>query len=1227
MEDLLHFAGWRSYCWFRGKCEINVNSTARRSTMKIILAFCGLIGLLAITCFGQDYSITPVPANLVKDSNTTFLVDLTTLKTTADFSLGTSQLNVDTNAFQAGLGYQGTVGFSTGQNFPTNAWTLELVIQVPAAAASVDPIMLGSWEGDSSSFKFNFDLEAAWGVRSEMYCWDPADGFKAIPYAGGQHYSIQASATDRSVYVAFGVDFANQNYMASAREVSGAILDSNIVFISTPNIDTSFLSGFPTNQQAAELARRWAATRTRFATTMPSTLILGNTNVIIKALRLSNRYRSEIFTATPMLPASNSVTWLPSQLDATRTTNRTVVRTVGYGLYNDISEPVNESFLVLSNGGAPVTLQLTNVPVGLYTYYVWGQIDPRGRANLNQVWKPCPMDFQAKDAGGTVLAHGRMMLKQAFTPRRMQGFHFHLDTQPTNVTLTFQLAPAAMETAWIQKIVMFDQLSNSPNVAIKSAQYLAPGPTNQLSLITAARQQRDDAIWSTLPPLNTPLIIEGQPTLFESPPNNLPVDTWVTRAFTNLLDYQVPAHTFDPLDFLDTNNGAVFPQSNILTSVPWPGAFGDDGTGVFYSASNFPSLPSDIYNTKRAELLGDRYLTYFASIVNSRGSLWGLQNALGYFNTGDPNLGQDAALALVRFAYDWPALEMNVQEVRYSEMSPDLESGADWSYEYNRNGKMQYTGWSGFQSQWLLEAYDQVFPFIKNNQVFATEVHRYIPWVQTPQDVIKLLDNYLAFPTVRDIQRNMVDPSDNVPGYAGQVLGPNSYTAPWFDLTQLYSIVYPLNGGTYQEMYGTALPRSGSQYIGSLMVYGFDAAEGTIQQASLIQWAKANGVAVPMDLSDMTKYPTIRSAGNLLVDMWVGGGFPFMVGDSSGGPHTGRIAVSTLAAATNTLQQEFNLDGDQRIAWLLANDFGYTNGSIVSAATSQADPILYATNRVIPDWGAILEMEPAETNAVNKTSATFRLGIGEGHVHSDYLDLNLFGMGLPLAVDLACRNEGSFWSRPAASWSFLHNHALAHITDDPSGAGVQNGEPWLRAFAPPLISGSYTDSLVNAQLDRDVLLMQVGSSETFYAFDVQRLTGGVYHTWAFHGCESSNLQLNVPMAPSSTRWVDRTLEGTQFAGTSTNVLQATWTMTRNAQNIPYSFSGGGVLQTVACEQAILGAAYNPALPPVNVRATLLGRGGRHGVTREPLLRCLQLFFPISLGADNQRNPIGISCDL
>jgi len=1154
------------------------------------LAGCAL-ALCVFSAYSQDYLPAPVPASFTQDTNTTFLVDLTTVKTVADYALGSNQLTLEATNFEAGEGYTGPIGVSTARNWPTNAWTIEMLVRVPylsTVLASNNPIGLVDWVNNSVGCQFDFSLDPGFGVKSKIYSWNPGNGsFMEIPYAGGNGYSIQNSAADEWVYIALGCDFVNHLCLTSARNPAGAILNSNINFMPVPSSMT--------NSPAA-----WLAMQGYFSTGMPSTLTIGNSLVEIQAIKISNCYRSNIFNMTLVMPLASSNNWIPSTLDPTRTATQMVVRAVGFpqGYQNYIQMPVAETYLQLLPGSPPITITLTNQPLGLYSFMVYGQIAPSNRTSLNQVWNPCPLDFAAYGSSSNLLASGEMLLKQAFDPRRMQGFHVHVDVQDT-VTATFSLPARATETVWIQQISLVDQLAGLPDVAVKTSQnFFTGGATNQDTILTTARMQRDDLIWSSLPPLNTPLQIEGINNSFQKPPAGIATDGWITAAFSNILTvpWYEPQHTFAPLDFLDTNTGAIFPQSQILA---WPvqalpGAYPDYGWGSFFPTNG--GWTGGWYYAQRAQLLGAQYLLFAGAVENPQGTQYGLDLGDNYFSNGVPDIGHDGAMALVRLAYDWPALEMNLHEVRLCTQSPDLDYSQDWSFPQHRNGKMLYTGDSGQEMPWLFNTYDQLFPYIQSNQVFAAAVHREVPWVNTPQDVIRLLDRFLVFASVMDATNGSqeIDPSGNVELLAGQELGPSSYSSNLFNLTDNVDSIYPISG-TDQELYATALSRSGVYYIGSFMCYAVESAQNTIQQASLIQNAEANGIDALMNLANVTEYPKVRSAGNFLIDMWVAGGFPFMVGDASGGPHTGLQSSSVLRAAGNSLVQAFNLYGDPRHAWELKNVVGITtNSSINAAAATVTDPILYATSRVVPDYGAILEMEPGDPNTLHKTSATFRLGIGSGHAHYDYLDLNLFGMGLPLAVNVACRDEAGDWSRPSSTWSFLSNHALGHETNDPSVSGSQNGEPWLRAFAPPLVSGSYLDPspLNGFELDRDTILMQVGTNETFYAFDVQRVTGNTYHTWCFHGCESSNLVLNVPMqSQPNNEWINRTLEtAPQLVGSSTNMLQATWTMTRQAQSIPYSFDGGGTLQTVACEQTVLGALYNAALPPVNVRATLLGRG-------------------------------------
>ena len=54
----------------------------------------------------------------------------------------------------------------------------------------------------------------------------------------------------------------------------------------------------------------------------------------------------------------------------------------------------------MSKGDKPLTLTLKNLSIGRYSLRIYGSIDPNGRTAFDRVWKPCPMEFAARDAKG-----------------------------------------------------------------------------------------------------------------------------------------------------------------------------------------------------------------------------------------------------------------------------------------------------------------------------------------------------------------------------------------------------------------------------------------------------------------------------------------------------------------------------------------------------------------------------------------------------------------------------------------------------------------------------------------------------------------------------------------------------------------------------------------------------------------------------------------------------------
>ena len=1185
------------------------------------LALVAALSILAARpAASYDYLIKDVPPDFVKDADTTLLLDFSKDKPAGDFSAGERPTMKGDLLPDGGL--RGTASFASAGNFDPKAWTVEMILRLPAESVKIPNIALGGW--NAPDYRLNMNLTNGGGLAFRLYGprnqGGRAQEFMLNCGAGGNGFSLHQQGVDRWVYVAFGMDLPARRARCIVRDLNGDVFLRSVFFAGEGGLDVAFAKDMPDAQRAAAVAKAWSDMAASFVKGVPPRLTLGSPNVDLLKLRLSKVYRAAVLEPAPQAASANETAWTADQIDPARAKTREVNRMLSYGGYNERSFPVSESTIALTPDGPPLTLKFKDMKIGLYSFYLYGTIDPKGREKLTRVWKPCPIEFEVLNSRGERVEIARRLMKQSLGVRRMQGFALHVN-EPGDYTVTFKLLPAAQETPLIQRVTLVDHLAGLPDEPVKRSQNIATGKTGQLTELTEERKKRDDAIWSALPPCNLSLQVHGQCKEFSAPPAAANLPLWENKAFSGLASHNWPGAAFAPLDMINPKTKEVLSQADLIAGKPWPGPHPDDGTGIYLTKAEFPELAQDIYYTPRALLLGARTYVFLGLLGTWDWRGYGLPAK--YFASGSPATGHDAAMALVRLAYDWPAVEMNLHEIRLCTHSPDFEFNNDWST--GRNGKYFYEGWSGDMAVGLLTGYDQVFPYIKDNQVFADAVHRFIPWIKTPGDVIRFLDRQLVFSSVKDFNRGLIRAAD-VPDVAAQVLGPHRLTASLLDLTTQHVEIYPCKG-TFQELYATALSRSGCYYIASFMVYALGSSMGLVDKAYVIKCSREAGAPVTMDLSDLARYPRVTGAVNFMFGMWTAGGFPFMVGDASGGPHTGPDSARRVLARNREIHERgFAVTGDPRFAFVLKDWFGSKDPAVLKAAEGAQDPILFSKSHVIPDYAAFIECNPQEKDVTRKTAATLRLGIGQGHAHADYLDLNLFSMGLPLAVDLACRNEGDNWSRPGAAWSFLHNHAIAHdgpaapkegeppVTDpvgaiNPANAGSQTGEPRLRAFAPPLLRATYSDSTGKVRLDRDVLLMSVGDTGAFYTFDLQRLTGGDMHTWCFHGCESNDLALNVPMAPKTVRWIDRTLDGTHRVGVANDNLQATWQMTRESREYAHKFNKGGVIKTVACEQTVLGPRYDAKLPPVNVRATLLGRAGDAVMQGNPYSQSYAYCFP------------------
>ena len=486
----------------------------------------------------------------------------------------------------------------------------------------------------------------------------------------------------------------------------------------------------------------------------------------------------------PYLEApAGSVAFTPEQIDAQRVLHRQVERPLFESdgrSYTDHKRPaaeVSEAFLPLKKGAAPIAIKLKDLKTGLYSLFVYGTIARDGREKLPQVWKPCTMGFNLKDSSGKTVGTGLLCLKQSFFPRRMQGFHFQID-KAGDYTASFWLGASSQEVAEIISINLIDRLAGLPEVAVKTAQHLEAGSANQLKEISPERQAREEMVWKSLPPLNIHWVVQGQVPQFTKPPTALKLPKWRAQGLGEQTRWTTEM-VFETMDFVNPETGEVFPYEKILNCEAWPGERPDDGTGIYLTKAEFPELETDIYYCPRAEMIKDRFWVFFQALIGFQAK-WKDSLPYLYQANGDEKSGHDAALMLVRLAYDWPAVEMSLHDFRLCVQNPDLEFKIDATM-FRRNGKYFQDTWSGEQFCNMLKAYDALFPYIKGNQVFATQVSRFIPWIKTPEDVLRFLDRRLILAGIRDFNQGLIKGAQ-VEETIVKVLGPGSATTEFLKI-------------------------------------------------------------------------------------------------------------------------------------------------------------------------------------------------------------------------------------------------------------------------------------------------------------------------------------------------------------------------------------------------------------------------------------------------------------
>lgn len=1122
----------------------------------------------------------------VEDENTTLLLNFENglaRNKQADFAQGDTTIAFN-NSDLTSEGVQGPFTFAKQDNLDLEKFTVEAIMRIPNYSQFPQDHKIADWSTENNYFlpiTFNRYNGAA-GFSLSQNLQGPNRLEKRVDIQSYTGLYLLPTVKNNWFYFSISLDIPNQKASTVIRDLEGNLLGETLYFIPKGYINNFHVRNLPENEQQAAFEAFWQYLKASIYINAPEDYSFGDDLVEIQKFRISNIYRDIFDYNHREIYPKNS---FPPEALGTNIQTRIRQGELGYDRHGQQWESEIEEKYVQFEAGDVFEIPLKDINIGLYTLYIYGSIDLQGRAELPRVWRPTPMEFQLLDENGTEIENGLRQLKQGVVPRKMQGFHFHIP-EKNNYTARFKLADNAQENIQVSYVKLVDELEGLPDEKIKTEQTIFDTKNAKEPVIDEARLARDELLWNALPTINRHFQFHG--TVKEFARDNIPESILEKAGNFNTTAIAIDGqrdYFFDHLlEIVNTDTGEITSHDDIQNHKPWNAELSDDGTGIYLPKSEYPELEHDIYYAPRAELLAKRYWNYRHQAITQR--------LKAYESNGNPEYAHDAAIALVRIAYDYPAMYMNLHEFIRNSHSPQF----DYNQRRDRwlTGKYFYSGWAGSNFIHLLEDYDKVYPYIKDNQELADSINKFIPWIETPDDVIRMLDRYLVAAGVRDFMKEISRAGGGVLQAAASIFGYKEVSWDWLDYSKVEDEIYPISEQPYQQLYAHALNRDGSHFIGSFLGYGRGFAFDTIKKAYAIFKAKQEGFDPPMDLSDVNKYPKLQRAIDSIVDLYTAGGHPVTRGDAGGNGHR-QFPEYILAARNDELASRmvFEMFGDKRHAWLLHTIFKVEDPAILAAIEGMKNPILHLASRVYAGIGsAMMEFNSESDDFMKKTSAVMHFGYGYGHKHQDTLDLNFYALGLPIAVDLGQRSEGDNWSSPGGPSVEVHNHAYPLEAEDKR---FYNTDAWLQTFEPPYMRGGATAINDTENMDRKVLMMEIGDTKEYYAFDVQRLFGGKDHVWAFHGAETDfqeGFDINMDTQSAENEpFLERTLSGTKKKGIAPEKLEATWTMGRKEQDVTYTIKGGGTFKTYSTEKVVLGEHFDENLERAHIRSTLLGRSG------------------------------------
>jgi len=685
-------------------------------------------------------------------------------------------------------------------------------------------------------------------------------------------------------------------------------------------------------------------------------------------------------------------------------------------------------------------------------------------------------------------------------------------------------------------------------VRLEAIRQKRPDPRRRRpDLLAEERDLRDRWLWESFPPPNAQ---GNRPYRFPR----------TVREGTDKLDKREVARQYGTWRAV-MKLGLAYTLDDLRNHRPLPDPypFKDNGTALTFPDPNDPTKGA--WLAPIADVIRDFYWHYPTSFHAS---------VLQWERTGDESYARDAALALARWAYAFPLLVS--QEAYLDNLIAEYGHVGRAGRFQRRSTTCRFYRWYTQYAMEELDDYDLLYPFIENNWELAASVGRYVPWVRTPRDVIKLIDTHLVQHTAKRVLRYQWFTGEMKIARLAAVLGDNRLTDPWMQWLFSRTFVYPLPPSGIQDLMITGCTREGTEYIASTSYAGGENA--LPKAAALLDYIRAGGNP-KYDLSDPNRYPKPSATCYWLLERLIGGLNDIRIGDVCGPDKFYGRMFSGLDQAS---YWGWKWTKDPRFAYLRKHYFGRKDFSdaewaVILKAAEQVKrpPWLDLPSRALPQWAAILESGRQHDDYRFRRALMIRTGMGWGHHHNDGLDLQVYMHGVMMTCDGGQRPS---YSRPGDRSTRMHN--LVEVDGLSGRGGEWLGHSWTRTLSDAegakyvLCEATAPRNHPNVKLyQRQTALLDVDEGKgsrplspdacrpgarlpadvvtpNAYIFDVFRVAGGKRHTYAFHANLSETVTHNlvnpVPIEKASQKdrdYVSR-MAGERLAGDAPEHLQIDW---------------------------------------------------------------------------------------